>query len=310
MEIVSIVIPVYNCEKYILNCLDSVKAQTYSNWECIIVNDGSSDNTKSICEEYCKKDLRFKYYEKENGGAASARKFGVEKAIGNWIFFSDGDDIIPENSLFSLLSHDNGQCDIIAGTILYESTDTLYYTKSREVSTSTDTYIRYLLEHSTYIGPCSKLIKRELFRKIGWSTDQRITNFEDLLMLICLSVASNNKVVFLNDVVNYICYSRPNSCSSRPMSYEGCKLLLSSIWTTLYKAQKLNDEIKIAYFRFALRLLRSMCLNHNCWFNTDGTIQRLIDIDKELSTDTNSRDKRIIFSPFFRALYILANHVR
>ncbi len=307
---ISIVIPAYNCEKYLSSCLDSIIQQTIKDWECIIVDDGSKDNTLGICEIYAQRDSRFKIFHKENGGASTARKYGVERATGGWIFFSDSDDIIPENSLFSLLSQDNGECDIIAGTILYESTDTLYYTKSREVNTSTNTYIRYLLEHSTYIGPCSKLIKRDLFRNIEWNTDQRITNFEDLLMLICLSVVSNNKVVFLNDVVNYICYSRPNSCSSRPMSYEGCKLLLSSIWTTLNNAQKLNDEIKIAYFRFALRLLRSMCLNHNCWFNTDGTIQKLIDIDKELSTNTNSRDKKIIFSPLYRALYILANHVR
>lgn len=91
--LVSVIIPMYNCERYIKEALDSVSAQTFENWEAILVNDGSTDNTEQICKEYAKKDLRFKYISKENGGTLLARKTGLENSKGEFIANLDGDDI-------------------------------------------------------------------------------------------------------------------------------------------------------------------------------------------------------------------------
>lgn len=95
--LISIVIPVYNVEKYIRKCLDTVISQTYSNLEIIIVNDGSPDNSKKICEEYKNKDARIKIINQENGGLSSARNTGIDVATGEYIAFIDSDDFLDEN---------------------------------------------------------------------------------------------------------------------------------------------------------------------------------------------------------------------
>lgn len=81
-ELVSIIVPVYNTEEYIRQCLDSILNQTYQNFECLLINDGSSDNSADICREFVAKDTRFRYFEKENGGVSSARNLGIERSGG------------------------------------------------------------------------------------------------------------------------------------------------------------------------------------------------------------------------------------
>lgn len=91
---VSIIVPVYNVEKYLHRCLDSVAAQTFTNWECILVDDGSPDASGKICDEYAEKDPRFRVIHKANGGVSSARNVGLDAAEGDWISFVDADDWI------------------------------------------------------------------------------------------------------------------------------------------------------------------------------------------------------------------------
>lgn len=92
LEKVSVVVPCYNQAKYLDEALQSIVKQTHENWECIIVNDGSPDNTEQIALRYVEKDNRFKYFYKENGGLSSARNFGIEKSNSNFILTLDSDD--------------------------------------------------------------------------------------------------------------------------------------------------------------------------------------------------------------------------
>ena len=96
---ISIIVPCYNQAQYLDECLQSVFNQTYQNWECIIVNDGSPDNTEEIALQWTKKDVRFKYLNKENGGLSSARNAGIEIAKGEWILPLDCDDKIGNRYL-------------------------------------------------------------------------------------------------------------------------------------------------------------------------------------------------------------------
>lgn len=93
-EKISIIVPIYNVEKYLRRCLDSLINQTYSNIEIILVNDGSPDNCTSICEEYYNKDKRIVIVNKENGGLSDARNYGLNKSTGRYILFVDSDDYI------------------------------------------------------------------------------------------------------------------------------------------------------------------------------------------------------------------------
>ena len=96
-DIISIIIPVYNIEKYLSKCLESIAIQSYQNLEILLIDDGSSDRSPEICDAYKKKDKRFCVIHKENGGLSSARNAGIEIASGKYLLFVDGDDYIDKD---------------------------------------------------------------------------------------------------------------------------------------------------------------------------------------------------------------------
>lgn len=95
----SLIVAVYNAEKYLNRCLDSVQKQSYRNWECIIINDGSNDSSPDICNEYALADKRFKVIHKENEGVSAARNLGMDNIAGDWVTFIDADDELTPDAL-------------------------------------------------------------------------------------------------------------------------------------------------------------------------------------------------------------------
>lgn len=154
---ISIVVTVYNIEKYIGKCLDSIKNQTYELFECIVVNDGSTDKSKDIIEEF-KKDSRFKIIDKINGGVSSARNIGIDTATGEYIIFVDGDDYLDKD----MLKH-------IVGILKEKKADTIFsgykgvYENYEIASTEVPQYNKDL-----YIGGETKILLANL---IGYSYD-------------------------------------------------------------------------------------------------------------------------------------------
>ena len=113
IDLISIIIPVYNVEQYLSRCIDSVINQTYKNLEIILIDDGSTDDSGEICDEYALKDNRIKVMHKQNGGVSSARNEGLDISKGNYIGFIDSDDFIEKDMyefLYDLLTKNN--CDI------------------------------------------------------------------------------------------------------------------------------------------------------------------------------------------------------
>ena len=100
---ISVIVPVYNVEEYLEQCLDSIQCQTYTDIEVILVNDGSTDRSKEICERYCKKDSRFKLVNQENKGLSGARNRGMLESKGEFISFVDSDDVLKEDMLEQLM---------------------------------------------------------------------------------------------------------------------------------------------------------------------------------------------------------------
>lgn len=97
--VVSIIVPVYNLKKYLSRCIESILLQSYKNYECILVDDGSVDGSSEICDIYAKKDSRIKVIHKENGGVSNARNVGIEMSIGKYVCFIDGDDWVDKTLL-------------------------------------------------------------------------------------------------------------------------------------------------------------------------------------------------------------------
>ena len=103
-DLISIIVPIFNTEKHLHQCLDSISSRSYENFECLLINDGSTDASASICREYVAKDARFRYFEKENGGVSSARNLGIERSGGAYITFIDSDDWVEFDYLEVLYS--------------------------------------------------------------------------------------------------------------------------------------------------------------------------------------------------------------
>ncbi|MDE7478361.1 MAG: glycosyltransferase family 2 protein, partial [Lachnospiraceae bacterium] len=101
--LISVIVPVYNVEKYVMRCIESILAQTYTNLEILLVDDGSTDASGKICDELAKKDVRIRIIHKENGGPSDARNVGIQEARGEYYLFVDSDDWISENLLESML---------------------------------------------------------------------------------------------------------------------------------------------------------------------------------------------------------------
>ena len=99
---ISVIIPVYNAESTLRRCVDSVLAQTFTDFECLLINDGSKDKSGEICDEYARKDSRVKVFHKENGGVSSARNVGLDNARGEWVSFVDSDDWVEGDILESM----------------------------------------------------------------------------------------------------------------------------------------------------------------------------------------------------------------
>lgn len=122
-KLVSVIIPYYNQAQYLPDALASVLAQTHRHWECIIVNDGSNDNTDEVASKWLKKDERFKYIKKENGGLSSARNAGLKEAKGSFLQFLDSDDAIhPEKFALQLKALDSTELHALSISDYFSST--------------------------------------------------------------------------------------------------------------------------------------------------------------------------------------------
>lgn len=109
---ISVIVPVYNVEKYLRRCIDSILSQTFSDFELLLIDDGSKDKSGDICDEYAAKDARIRVFHKDNGGVSSARNLGLVKANGEFIFFVDSDDYL-DNTHLENYSKDIDNFDLI-----------------------------------------------------------------------------------------------------------------------------------------------------------------------------------------------------
>lgn len=190
---VSIICPVYNVEAYLGKCVESILSQTFSDFELLLVNDGSSDNSGMICDEYAKRDCRVRVFHKANGGANSARSFGVKKSIGTWVMFVDSDDWLENFALDDLHCHVGNNIGIVVGMI-----DIHPKMESKILSSNVFLQIQF---RGKFMGPVAKLIKRSLFTEQTLVIPPEITNMEDWIMNIRIAHQNKENVVIVDRVI-------------------------------------------------------------------------------------------------------------
>lgn len=177
---ISIIVPVYNAEKYLDKCIESILRQTYKNIEILLIDDGSKDNSGCICEKWAKSDDRIRVYHKPNGGVSSARNLGLENASGKYIMFVDSDDSIDSNICEIFFEELNQGVDWVIGGIAnsaHQSNEKENKKSERlkEISEIFDTLYARGLCHSV----CAKIYKRNIIAQQRF--DSRVYMGEDLL---------------------------------------------------------------------------------------------------------------------------------
>ena len=199
--LISIIVPIYNVENYLRQCLDSIMNQTYQNFECLLINDGSPDNSAEICREYVEKDARFRYFEKENGGLASARNLGIKYSKGKYISFIDSDDWVESDYLEVLHSKikeyntdfvisSYKKFDMDEDCFYLHIWDQDYYEKiwtSQELLTQLPNLENY---DGSYTVSWGKLFKRSLFDKILFNEQRKFGEDFECSFKLYLSMTS------------------------------------------------------------------------------------------------------------------------
>lgn len=212
---ISVIIPVYNTEKYLRECLDSVLAQTFTDFEVLVINDGSTDSSGKICDEYAEKDSRIKVFHKENGGVSSARNLGLDHAKGEWICFVDSDDEVLEDALQNYVdSIKSTDADIIISNYIVKYEKGIENSVKLGLNTSdlqNNDLIKDIIDGKIHGSLCNKIVKADILKKFRF--DPEIIYMEDKLLLIKLLLQEPR--VFFMDKNTYVYIQRQNSATNQ-----------------------------------------------------------------------------------------------
>lgn len=193
-SLVTFILPVYNAENTLRRCLDSILKQTYCDYEVIIVDDGSIDNSGKICDSYSLNDNRFRVVHKENAGVASARQLGVSLASGEYVIHIDSDDWIESNMLSDMMN-EIGDADILVSDYYYNTKHGQTYVRQVDCTTSEE-LLEKIIKGEVFGSLWHKLIRRNLYQNIEFNTD--LTFCEDQLLLFKILTTYQCKVINLH----------------------------------------------------------------------------------------------------------------
>lgn len=238
-KIISVIVPIYNVEKYLIRCISSIMEQTYQELEIILVDDGSPDNCGQICDEYATKDNRIKVIHKKNGGLSSARNAGLDIATGQYISFIDSDDYIEIDmyeKMFNYLNKHEADIVICEVNDVDEENNILdkkviYTSKEPEVMNSTEVMRRYLMGEWT--ASWDKLYKRDLFNKIRFP-EGKIN--EDVAIMLHVFEQTETVVYIKDTLYNY--RQRANSITTSNFSVKKLDALENCINNLEYVKDK------------------------------------------------------------------------
>lgn len=221
-EVISVIVPVYNVEKYLRKCLDSIVNQTYPHLEIILVNDGSTDSSGEICEEYAARDPRIKLLHKENGGQSSARNLGLDSVTGDYIAFFDSDDWLDIDVYRRCIEkfHSPSCVDAVffEYDMLYKDGSREYsYTKLKEESSVSTPPFYYLLNRYAWgtdvmASPCNKVYRASTVKDIRYTEGKK---YEDVLYtFLAFTRIKSYRLLAPSGTYAGFCYNRTNESST------------------------------------------------------------------------------------------------
>ncbi|MDR2599348.1 MAG: glycosyltransferase [Oscillospiraceae bacterium] len=247
MDLISVIVPVYNTEHLLKRCFDSLINQTYSNLEILLINDGSADNCGKICDEYTKKDSRIRVFHKENGGDASARNVGLANKTGKYVGFMDGDDWAESTMYEALLNNLNKNHEAsVCVTNFYRNTLDLQTPMENQIEIPDSLLLPkdmmiYALDRDNYMGFGSYLWNKLFVANNidGLTFDESLPYGSDVLFFAECVIAYNNRGVYLDKHL-YHYYKRSGSLATDTTLRNRMSIM------TVYK--KISDMLKTYAF--------------------------------------------------------------
>lgn len=299
MSKISVIVPVYNTEMYLRECIESVLFQTFSDFELLLINDGSTDSSGNICDEYAEKDSRVRVFHKENGGVTSARKLGILKSRGEYIFLLDADDYIYKNSLANLFTNMKEDYDLVISNCVKKETF------------ESDEYLRILLLDNKYKGPCRKLYRTSLLKdNYVFETSRYFKVGEDFLMQLRMMKNMHNKV---HCITSDCYYYRDNNESISNTFIPTLEYEIEMIKEVGGIIKKLPSSYNIekCYLDFRLMWISGMIgLQYKINYE-DNWVEEIIEDSKK--QELNFRQKMIVKAisiPIYRNLFIAEKKFR
>ena len=224
LDLVSVVVPVYNVEKYLVQCVQSLLNQTYEKYEIILVDDGSTDGSGTLCDVYAHDNEKVIAYHKKNGGLSDARNYGIEHANGEFIVFVDGDDFVSERyieDLYSLVANgkaDIGICD--AGHYYPNSKNVFEDSEELKLFTPAQAISCMLYQKDFLVTACAKIFPKRCFSEMRFPVGML---FEDSAIMYLL-FDQVEKIAY-NPSKVYAYVHRENSITTKKFSKRDCDIL-------------------------------------------------------------------------------------
>lgn len=256
MPKVSIIVPVYKAEKYIRRCLDSILAQTFTDWECVLVDDGSPDGSGAICDEYAERDSRFRVFHKGNGGVSSARNLGIDNCNGDFLCFFDADDFVPKHTLSALIAPFSNDIDSTVGgyQILGANNVPLFELKTQSThrinlnEAIRDFYPNGSMDWQRYM--VNRMFRTDVIHKHHIRLREDIYYKEDGLFLVEYLCKSQKDIVYVEEIVYVYCKNEESATGKigrvfNPRLYTNIKAH-AQIVKTIKKSTNNRELVKLA----------------------------------------------------------------
>lgn len=250
---ISIIVPVYNAEKYLNRCIDSILSQTFKDFEVLLVDDGSKDKSGAICDEYAKKDNRVRVFHKENGGVSSARNVGLDEANGKYISFVDSDDWVVPAYFAELLSLYHGDIDLVECSYIYYGNEQILF-KTEFVESDSEHYLEKLFQNRRFYEGFLwvKLFKATLINNLRF--ESKLAFNEDRVfiaqyMLKCRKVVATQKCLYYYD------NTHANAMSKLGSVIDDKTITELDSYCFLLKSPEFSENVKKAISKYAQYVL-------------------------------------------------------
>ena len=194
---ISVIVPIYIMEKLMRKCLDSILAQTFEDYECLLVDDGSKDGSPAICDEYAAKDPRFKAFHKPNGGLSDARNYGIERAQGDYTIFFDPDDWVDPDCLKEMYAKAmETDADMVMCDLFYNDPYRQKYCKQEPTSLDHNDVLKDLIVGKVYGFTVTKMLRRTFYKQYDLQYPVGMYGCEDQFTM-CKLMKNDIKIAYL-----------------------------------------------------------------------------------------------------------------